>query len=57
MNTFYEKTSGAPASLLILEDEHGHKFGGMVHEPWEENNSFYGTGETFVFTFKNGDEI
>lgn len=57
MNTFYTKLSSEPASLVIMEDEQGYKFGAMAHEPWERGSSFYGTSESFVFTFKNGLEI
>ena len=55
LNTFYERLGGAPASLVIMEDENGHKFGAMVHENWERGNHFYGSAETFVFTFRDGD--
>lgn len=54
-NTFYQRLGGAPASLIIIEDENGHKFGAMVHENWERSNHFYGSAETFVFTFRDGD--
>lgn len=55
MNTFYSRLSSAPASLVIMEDENKHKFGAMVHENWERGTKFYGSSETFVFTFKDGD--
>ena len=55
MNTFYERLSGATASLVIMEDQHKFKFGVMVHENWERSNSFYGSSETFLFTFRGGD--
>ena len=47
----------ATASLVVLEDEHGHKFGAMVHERWNVSQSFYGTCETFVFTFGKSNAI
>ena len=54
MNTFYNKVSGEGASLVIMEDERGYKFGCMVHENWERSNNFYGSSETMVYTFKDG---
>lgn len=57
MNTFYEKCRGASTTLIIMEDENGHKFGGMVHDTWRDDNMFYGDGQTFVFTFGSGDKI
>jgi hypothetical protein len=57
MNTFYQRLAGASASLVIIEDEHGHKFGAMAHENWDRGNSFYGSSQTFVFTFHDGDQI
>jgi hypothetical protein len=57
LNTFYKRLGTASASLIIMEDEHKFKFGTMVHECWERSNRFYGTSETFVFTFKSGDVI
>jgi hypothetical protein len=57
MNTFYKRVGGASASLVIMEDQYHHKFGAMVHENWEQNTRFYGTSETFVFTFRNTDQI
>jgi hypothetical protein len=55
LNTFYKRLSTATASLVIMEDENKFKFGAMVHDKWERSNKFYGTSETFVFTFRNTD--
>ena len=57
MNTFFKRTSGEETTLVLMEDAIGYKFGAMVHEQWESNSSFYGTGETLVFTFEKQDEI
>ena len=57
MNTFYEKLRGEPASLVIMEDEHGWKFGAMAHADWDRSKAFYGSSETFVFTFREGETV
>jgi len=55
METFYQRLGRTPTTLIIMEDENHHKFGAMVHCDWERNTRFYGSSETFVFTFKAGD--
>lgn len=57
METFYNLLGRTPASLIIMEDENHHKFGAMVHCDYERSNNFYGSSETFVFTFKAGDQV
>ena len=51
MNTFIQRLSGMENTLMIVEDKSGYKFGGFCTEEWFFSNSFYGTGENFVFTF------
>ena len=41
---------------MIVEDSTGYKFGGFCTEEWFFSKQFYGTGENFVFTFKDKDE-
>jgi hypothetical protein len=57
MNTFFTRLSGEPATLVLLEDENGWKFGAMAHADWEKRTQFYGSSETFVFTFRNGETV
>ena len=38
-------------TLLICEDQDGWKFGTMQFEEWVPQESFFGTGESFVFSF------
>ena len=56
MNTFIQKLQGSDATLIIIEDKNKYKFGGFCTEEWFFSSSFYGTGENFVFTFKNTDQ-
>ena len=39
-----------------MEDKNGHKFGGFCTEEWFFSQSFYGTGDSFVFSFKDKDD-
>jgi hypothetical protein len=51
--TLYKKIKGHQGSLLIIKDSGGHIFGGFARQPWSMNNEgYYGTGETFVFTLE-----
>lgn len=37
---------------MIIIDEHGFIFGGFFTGDWQVGNSFYGTGESYLFTIK-----
>ena len=35
-----------------MKDTHGYVFGAFCTETWKKSPTFYGTGETFLFTFR-----
>ncbi|XP_016425104.1 oxidation resistance protein 1-like isoform X3 [Sinocyclocheilus rhinocerous] len=37
--------------LMVIKDSDGQMFGALASEPFKVSDGFYGTGETFVFTF------
>uniref|UniRef100_A0A672K1M9 Oxidation resistance protein 1 n=1 Tax=Sinocyclocheilus grahami TaxID=75366 RepID=A0A672K1M9_SINGR len=37
--------------LMVIKDSDGQMFGALGSEPFKVSDGFYGTGETFVFTF------
>ena len=55
MNTFQDRLQDYETTLVIIQDSKRYLFGGFCTEEWIFSNSFYGTGENFVFTFKDGD--
>lgn len=57
MKTFYENTQDVPVSIVVIKDDSQHIFGGYLSEPIKNSPKFYGTGESFVFTFHNSERI
>lgn len=53
MATFMENLSGEEVTLMIIEDSLGYKFGCFVFDDWKHRKKFYGSGESFVYTFKH----
>jgi len=39
-------------SLLLIQDHEGHVFGGFASTGWRQGDRYYGTGESFVFRFR-----
>ncbi|XP_055868774.1 GTPase-activating protein skywalker-like [Biomphalaria glabrata] len=59
LRTLYQKTERYPQTLMVIKTTNNEVFGAYCSVPWEtryEANkphmSFFGTGETFVFTFQ-----
>jgi TLD len=53
--TFFEKCKQWKYTLLVIKDTNGYIFGGFCSEPWRSSSKFFGTGENFLYTFKDGD--
>eukprot|EP01053_Blabericola_migrator_P002961 Blabericola_migrator_1__2960@NODE_1855_length_3657_cov_58_127577_g1186_i0_p1_GENE_NODE_1855_length_3657_cov_58_127577_g1186_i0NODE_1855_length_3657_cov_58_127577_g1186_i0_p1_ORF_typecomplete_len717_score93_10TLD/PF07534_16/3_4e34_NODE_1855_length_3657_cov_58_127577_g1186_i03272477 len=51
MKTFFQRCEGHWPALLVLRDEHNTCFGGYSPDGFRESHHYYGTGETFVFTY------
>jgi hypothetical protein len=50
LNTFYNKAFGHCPTLLVIKDTNGHVFGYYATEEWSRNSSYYGTGESFLWS-------
>lgn len=57
LKTFYMRAEGVKNSILILKDDNQNVFGAYLSDELKIYNSFYGTGETFLFTFYKTDRI
>ena len=51
MERFLDNVKDHHETLMIIEDEDGHRFGGFCAEMWKFSKEFYGFGDNFVFTF------
>jgi exosome complex component MTR3 len=57
MMTFMENVSCEDVTLMIVEDSCGFKFGCFVFDDWKHRKKFYGSGESFVYTFRDGESV
>lgn len=53
LSTLYRLAAGAERTLLVVQDAEGNILGGFASQPWEQRGRFYGSGETFVFSFRH----
>ncbi|XP_063055021.1 oxidation resistance protein 1a isoform X2 [Engraulis encrasicolus] len=52
IKTLYRVMQGQDTPvLLVIKDSDGQVFGALASEPFKVSEGFYGTGETFLFTF------
>ena len=55
--TFFEKLSNMPETILVVKDTKGYVFGAFLTEEWHRSSNFYGDGYSFVFSFRDGDDL
>ena len=55
--TFFSKAQDFDTTILVVRDEYNYVFGAFCVEPWEYKCRFFGTGENFLFSFKDGEEL
>lgn len=51
LSTFYQRLGDEQYSLLFVEDHNGQVFGGFASAPWEVQEGYFGSGESFVFQY------
>ena len=58
LKTFFAKSEGYDSSILLIKDDSHNIFGAYISDFLQiKYNEFYGTAETFVFTFFDTDRI
>ena len=50
--TLYYKVKDYNPTLVLVQDSNENVFGIYASQVWKENKEFFGTGETFLFSFK-----
>lgn len=53
LETLLAKCRTAAPTLLAIKDSKGTVFGGYVSDPWRRSTSYFGSGQSFVFSFHN----
>lgn len=56
LQTFYKNAKNNSNCVLFIEDEMHYKFGCYTTAEWAVHKHFYGTGESFLFTFRDTEE-
>lgn len=54
--TFFQNTKEYDNTVLVVQDQHGWKFGGFCTEAWRCAHTFFGNGQNFMFSYEDGDE-
>lgn len=57
LSTFYVKNERIGPNILIVKDSNGYVFGGYFSSAWRSYNRSYGSGECFVFTFRDSERL
>ena len=57
LKTLINKTEEYQNTILIVKDDENNVFGAYASEAFELSGNFYGTGETFLFSFFKEDRI
>ena len=50
LRTLYSKLAGRSGTLLVVLDAQGHIFGAFVSDMWRADKTYFGNGETFLYT-------
>lgn len=56
MITFQKRCEKDAMTLLLVKDDKGYKFGSLQFEDWRSGIRCFGTGESTIFTFQDGNE-
>jgi hypothetical protein len=57
MTSFFNHTEYSGPNVLLIKDDKRFVFGGYFSNGWKKCYESYGTGECFVFTFRNNEKM
>lgn len=57
LQAFMRCASEMTQSILVIKDQDGFVFGGFASDSWNFNRIYYGTGDCFLFSFKDGEDL
>jgi len=57
LNTLFFRCEDIGPNILVVQDFKGWVFGAFCSDSWMRGQQFYGKGETFLFSFKDGKKI
>ena len=52
LETLLNRAAGRRDTLLVVRDARGAVFGGFAPEPWQRVRGYFGSGDSWVFTFE-----
>jgi len=52
LETLLNRAAGRAATLLVVRDDRGAVFGAFAPEPWQRVKGYFGSGDSWVFTFE-----
>lgn len=52
LRTFFDKVKNRNPTVILIQDTNKNIFGAFLTEAWHPSGRFYGTGESFIFSFK-----
>ena len=55
--SFFKKLDDNEQTILVIKDTGGFVFGAFLSEEWRCTSDFYGNGLSFVFSFRDGEDL
>ncbi len=57
LHTFYQKSKTLNNTILVIQTVDGAEYGCYCASEWKNTPSYYGSGESFIFSYENNNKI